>query len=204
MRDCSCVAVGTQVVAILRSTAGPSRGLAIGSGHRLAEPVVASQDERMESPAFDEESFYRAVAQPGIRVLLIGRRAMIALGIPVGTWDYDFWLHIDDIEAFNAAALDFDLIPNRTPDEARAVGRYVLEDDDRVDVMIARQVSTKTGEHVRFDDVYARSRLVEVAPGTKVHVPCIPDLIATKRFSLRPQDIQDIRLLEALAKERGE
>jgi hypothetical protein len=27
----------------------------------------------------------------------------VALGIPVLTADYDFWLHIDDIAAFNAA-----------------------------------------------------------------------------------------------------
>ena len=42
----------------------------------------------------------------------------------------------------------FDLVPNRTPDEARAVGRYVLENDERVDLLVARRVSTVAGIHV--------------------------------------------------------
>lgn len=36
----------------------------------------------MESADFDEGSFFRAVATGGARAILIGRRALIALGIP--------------------------------------------------------------------------------------------------------------------------
>jgi hypothetical protein len=76
---------------------------------------------------FDEAEFFRAIAASGARALLIGRRALVALGIPVLTADYDFWLHIDDIAAFNAAVEPMGLFPTRTPDEARERGRYVLE-----------------------------------------------------------------------------
>ncbi len=45
-----------------------------------------------------------------------------------------------------------DLFPNRSPDEARKVGRYVLEGDERVYVKVARRASTKDGMALQFDD----------------------------------------------------
>jgi hypothetical protein len=42
---------------------------------------------------FEEVEFFRAVAGSGARALLIGRRALVALGMPVLTADYDIrWL----------------------------------------------------------------------------------------------------------------
>lgn len=46
---------------------------------------------------------FRAIANSGVRALLIGRQALIALGTPVMTSDYDFWIAADDAERFNAA-----------------------------------------------------------------------------------------------------
>jgi hypothetical protein len=46
--------------------------------------------------------------------------------LPVLTNDYDFWIHGEDIAAFNDAVASFDLFPSRTPEEARWAGRYVL------------------------------------------------------------------------------
>jgi hypothetical protein len=43
----------------------------------------------MEATAFDEEALFSAIARSGVRALLIGRRALVALGIPVLTADYD-------------------------------------------------------------------------------------------------------------------
>jgi hypothetical protein len=37
------------------------------------------------------------------RVLLIRRKAMVLLGLPVATYDYDRWIHFDDIEKLNDA-----------------------------------------------------------------------------------------------------
>ena len=69
----------------------------------------------MQGPEFDEAEFFRAIAASGARALLIGRRALVALGIPVLTADYDFWLHIDDIAAFNAAVEAQGLLASRSP-----------------------------------------------------------------------------------------
>lgn len=81
----------------------------------------------------------------------------------------------------------------------------MIANGERVDVLIAEQVSTVDGVHVVFDLVYERSVLVPVAGDVGVRVPDTADLISTKRFALRAKDIADIRLLEshaARAKER--
>ena len=77
----------------------------------------------MEPSQFDESVFFRALAASGVRALLIGRRALVLLGLPVLTADYDFWIAIDDIEGFNAVAAAFDLHPSVQPEEARRRGR---------------------------------------------------------------------------------
>lgn len=157
----------------------------------------------MEGTDFDEAAFFRSIAGSGVRALLIGRRALVALGVPVLTADYDFWLHADDVVALNQAVESFGLVPNRTPDEARQVGRYVLENDEHVDVLIARVVKTVDRTTVVFDDVWSRRRELEVAPDARIAVPSLDDLILTKRFAGRGKDIDDIRLLEALRAEEG-
>ena len=156
----------------------------------------------MEADSFDEAEFFRAIAASEARVLLIGRRALIALGVPVLTADYDFWLHADDAAVLNGALAALDMIPSRTPEEARRLGRYVIENGEHVDVIVARQVSTQDGVPVRFDDVYGRAELVEVAPGATVRVPSLPDLILTKQFGARPKDVADLDLLKALLAHR--
>lgn len=77
----------------------------------------------MRGSDFDELAFFQAISGSGARVLLIGRRALVVLGLPVLTADYDFWLHFDDIECFNDALARFDLVPTHAPGEARRRGR---------------------------------------------------------------------------------
>ena len=158
----------------------------------------------MQGSEFDETAFFRAVAQSGARALLIGRRALIALGIPVLTADYDFWIHIDDAARFNTAAEAFGLLPTHSPEEARGRGRYALENDEHVDVLVARSAPTVDGVQVSFDAVWERRRMLDVGPALSLAVPTLEDLILTKRFGGRPKDLEDIRLLEALAAEEAQ
>ena len=44
----------------------------------------------MEAADFDEIAFLRSIQASGARALLIGRRALVLLGLPVLTADYDF------------------------------------------------------------------------------------------------------------------
>lgn len=151
----------------------------------------------MEPSVFDEVAFFRALEGSGARALLIGRRALVLLGLPVLTADYDFWLSIDDIPAFNAIGKRFDLHPNRTPEEARRHGRYVLENDERIDVLVSRSVPTIDGHVLDHDALWTRRRAVSVAD-TKVYLPSLDDLILTKQVGTRPKDLEDIRLLRIL------
>jgi hypothetical protein len=157
----------------------------------------------VDAEDFDEAAFFRALSASGARALLIGRRAMVVLGLPVLTADYDFWIHIDDIDVMNAAAAPFGLVPNRSPAEARATGRYVLENAEKVDVMVARSVGTIDGGRAAFEELWARHETAEASPGVPVALPALDDLIVTKRFGARPKDAEDIRLLEALRAGRG-
>lgn len=157
----------------------------------------------MEAASFDEEELFSTLTRCGARSLLIGRRALVALGVPVLTADYDFWVHPDDITAFNRAVEPLDLTPNRSPEEARKLGRYVLEGDEHIDVLVAQQASTKDGIALRFEDAWARRKSIPYAPGVVLAVPSIDDLILTKRWSLRPKDVDDIELLEKLKRKAG-
>jgi hypothetical protein len=156
----------------------------------------------VQATVFDELAFFRAIVDCGARALLIGRQALIALGMPVMTADYDFWLAADDIVVFNDALRPFDMIPSRTPEEARANGRYVIENDEHVDVLVARSVSTVDGLVVYFAEVWDRRVSQSLAGGVSVALPCIDDLISTKRFGARPRDADDIRWLQRLRDQR--
>lgn len=152
----------------------------------------------MRGSEFDEAAFFGAIQGSGARVLLIGRRALVFLGLPVLTADYDFWLHIDDIDLFNRALEPFQLYPSRPAEEARRSGRYVLANDEHVDVLVARRVTTVDGVPVAFDEVWQRRSEIALGEDCRVAIPAIEDLIATKRFALRPRDVEDIRFLETM------
>jgi hypothetical protein len=157
----------------------------------------------MEGPSFDEEELFAAIARSGARALLIGRRALVALGIPVLTADYDFWVHIDDIVTLNAAVAPLDLFPNHSPEEARRRGRYVLEGGERIDVLVARQASTKGGVPLHFEDAWTRRETLAYTADVLLVVPCVDDMILTKQWSMRPKGADDIAMLEKLKQRRG-
>jgi hypothetical protein len=155
----------------------------------------------MRGGEFDELRFFEEIQNSRARALLIGRRALVLIGLPVLTADYDFWIAIDDIAAFNAACEPFDLRSTLDPDEARRKGRYVLQNDEHVDVLVARSVPTTDGVAVHFDDLWNRRVGLTLAPGIDVQIPSVEDLILTKRFAARPKDLEDIRLLRVLQAE---
>lgn len=155
----------------------------------------------MEPSSFDERAFFAAIHRSGARALLIGRRALVLLGLPVLTADYDFWIATDDIPVFNAACAPFGLAANRTPDDARRSGRYVLENDEHVDVLVARSIATISGRSVEFEAVWAARQTMTLDEGVVVSIPSIDDLILTKQVASRPKDLEDIRLLAAIRDE---
>ena len=157
----------------------------------------------MEPSQFDESAFFRALADSHVRALLIGRRALVLLGLPVLTADYDFWIAIEDIEGFNAVAAGFDLHASHAPADARRRGRYVLENDEHVDVLVARSIPTVDGTPLEFPTLWARHQRVPLRE-THVAIPSIDDLILTKQIASRPKDVEDIRMLRVLKESAGD
>ena len=157
----------------------------------------------MEGSEFDEIAFFTAIADSNTRALLIGRRALVALGLPVLTADYDFWIHPDDIAQFNSVVKPFGLHPNRDPSEALSTGRYVLENDEHVDVICSRSRKTVGGAELEFDALWSRRVSVDIGDA-QVALPALDDLIDTKRLGGRPKDAEDIRLLLKLKEHNGD
>jgi hypothetical protein len=155
----------------------------------------------MQHGEFDELAFFRAIHESGVRALLIGRRALVLIGLPVLTADYDFWIAIDQIADFNAAAMRCDLHPTVGPEEARRRGRYALENDEHVDVLVARSVTTVDGVLVPFEDLWVDRQAITLADGVEIQRPALDGLILTKRFADRPKDLEDIRMLRMLRAE---
>ncbi len=158
----------------------------------------------MEGSQLEDADILRAFATSGARVLLIGRRAIVALGIPAVTSDYDVWVHIDDIEKLNAAFAALDYYPSCSPPEARTRGRYVLEDGEHIDVLISRSRTAPDGTFLDFEGAWGRRQSIDIGPGLSIFLPSIADLITTKLWGSRPKDLIDIEHLEALrqSKER--
>ncbi|MBA3453490.1 MAG: hypothetical protein H0T42_10395 [Deltaproteobacteria bacterium] len=123
---------------------------------------------------------------------------MIALGLPVMTSDYDYWIGSDDAATLNTALQPLGMLPTATPGEAMQKGRYVIEGEEHVDVLVARGVSTVDGTMVWFDDVWTRRIYLAITDDVSIAIPSIEDLILTKKFGARPRDADDIRWLEVL------
>lgn len=105
-------------------------------------------------------------------------------------------------KCFNRAVVHLDLYANVTPQEARARGRYVLENGEHVDVLIAHSRSSPEGERLSFDEAWERRQEVRRPDGVRVLLPSIDDLIRTKRWAQRDKDMVDIRALEGLKAQR--
>lgn len=181
----------------------------VASGNAGAARAARSDGDRgatlgsVQADELSDEDFFRLLSASGARALVIGRKALILLGAPVLTADYDLWVHIDDVEVLNAAFAERGLAANHAPDEARRRGRYVLENGERIDVMLARARTGSDGRVLSFDDAWSRKCTIAIAPGLVAHIPNIDDLITTKRWASRPKDVVDIQFLELL-RERGE
>lgn len=156
----------------------------------------------MEGSLFGEAGFFAALAEGGIRYLLVGRQACIAYGLPVLTADYDIAVDRDQLPELVEIAARFGLV---APADFERRGFFSLENDEKIDVFCARVYSTSTGSTLTFEQMWSRRRQVPLRPGGgAVHVPHIRDLIAFKLIKPRKKDLEDVRALEVVAKERGE
>lgn len=160
--------------------------------------------EFVQASPWDEDAFFRMLEREQIRYLLVGRRACVVYGLPVLTSDWDFVVDRDAVQRLIDGAREFELYPSVRGDDLAKVGFFKLENDEKLDVFCAREYHGKGGS-LRFEEMWDRRRTVPLGDGRPdVHVPHIRDLITFKLFQPRKKDLDDVRLLEAAARERGE
>jgi predicted nucleotidyltransferase len=147
----------------------------------------------------DFKDLLAAFAASGVRYLLIGGYAVIFHGRPRATKDMDLLVSLDDanrerlldaLSAFGASPTVIGAARSMTVDDIVYFGVSPL----RVDLL-------GSASAVAFDAAY--SRAVETSlDGIPVRVIAIDDLIANKRASGRPRDLDDVRELERAAARR--
>jgi hypothetical protein len=138
-----------------------------------------------------------------IRYVLIGRQALILLGAPVITFDYDFCLSPErgDLDKLLALARELDLEVSRK-DVHRRPFFNLLTDTQKFDFFRARGYATKDGRRFTWDGLWERHEEAPLRDFT-VNLPSIPDLILLKQARNAPRDREDIKYLQALLDREG-
>lgn len=128
-----------------------------------------------------------------VEYLVIGGVAAIAYGVPRLTVDLDIAIRptVDNARALLAALEEagFGTASLTTPEEVAGTEVTIFKDRVRIDVQ------TRT-PGIDFDAAYGRRNTVALE-GTTADLVSIEDLIASKRAAGRPQDLDDVRLLES-------
>lgn len=164
--------------------------------------------------AGDLERIFTALADSGARYLVVGGVAVVLHGHPRFTADLDLVLALDPANlrrALDALAglayrprapvsLDAFLDPDTRARWIEEKGLTVLSlwSPD----LPATEVDLFASEPFSFDAAYERAVRADLG-GLVVTVVGLADLIALKRSAGRPQDLEDIRSLEAIARENG-
>lgn len=128
----------------------------------------------------------------GVEYLVIGGVAAIAHGVPRLTLDVDLLIRpeIANAAALLAAFLDVGLGTAALIEPADLLDNEITVFRDRIRV----DVQTAT-PGLEFADAYTRRVTAQVA-GCAVPLVSRADLVAAKRAAGRPQDLEDVRVLE--------
>jgi len=146
----------------------------------------------------DPLDFLRALYVRDIPYVLVGRQALVLLGAPLMTADYDFYMspepeHLRDLRDL-AEELGLEL---STKDPEARPFFSLLSDNLKLDFFRCRSYPTGGGEALAFEDLFRRKKVIAV-DDFAVYVPSIEDLILTKKARGAPKDLEDIKYLEVL------
>ncbi|MBI4601759.1 MAG: hypothetical protein HY721_07345 [Planctomycetes bacterium] len=130
--------------------------------------------------------------------LLVGRQALVLVGAPVMTADYDFFFspRREDLQALLVFAAKKELEPSAKNLHLRHFFS-LLSDTQKFDFFRAKAYTTVGGVTFTFEEIYAR-RQVFAVEDFQINVPSLPDLILTKQIRNSPKDQEDIKYLQVL------
>jgi hypothetical protein len=164
-------------------------------------------------PPSDFELIFQGLQQARVRYLVVGGVAVVLHGHPRFTADLDLVLSLDRdnvLSALEALGLlgyrPQAPVPASELADPAARRRWVAEKGVTVFSLWspehpATTVDVFVEEPFPFAEAHARATRVDL-DGVVVWVLSIPDLIELKRKAARDKDLEDIRALESLLKER--
>ncbi len=157
----------------------------------------------MQNP-IEPLEFLKEIHEAGVKYLLIGRQAVIAYGGPMQSMDYDIYIDgsPENTDLLLSIARKFDLHSSLPGEKMHTNFKFRLENEIAIDVFRARSFSSEKGKKITFNEIYSRKETLKDSSGLKINVPSIDDLIALKRLRSLPKDLQDIKYLEELKKEK--
>jgi hypothetical protein len=165
--------------------------------------------------ASDFELVFASLQRDDVRYLVVGGVAVVLHGHPRFTADLDLVVALDPGNAARAlAALGrLGYRPRDPVDAAQFADPSVRQrwmDEKGLTVFTlwspahpATEVDLFVREPFPFDEAWARATTIDLG-GVRVPVASIEDLVALKRAAGRPKDLEDVRVLEALARERSD
>ncbi len=152
---------------------------------------------------------FEALNATGSRYVVVGGVATVLHGHARLTADVDIILDLQPekakaaMEALRSLGLR-PRIPVDIADFADAAKRTRWIDEKSMQVFSLwdpaeplREVDVFVTHPINFEELWNRSKLVTLE-STKIRIAAIPDLIALKHLAGRPQDLQDIEVLEQI------
>ena len=156
-----------------------------------------------------------ALERAGVRYLVVGGVAVVLHGHPRFTADLDLALALDaaNVHAAFTALASLGYRP-RVPVSADALAdpaqRAALVREKAMTVLSLfspelplTEVDLFADPPFDFEAAYARARRIDLG-GLSAPVASLGDLVDMKRRAGRPKDLEDVAMLEALARDRGE
>ena len=146
----------------------------------------------------DPVDFLREIYFRDIAYLLVGRQALVLLGAPLMTADYDFYLspEPEHLKELLSLAREKRLEVSAKHPERRPFFS-LLGDTLKLDFFRARTYSMKPGGKFTFEELFARKKVLPVEDFA-VYLPTINDLIKCKQVRDSPKDREDIKYLQVL------
>ena len=163
----------------------------------------------------DLERIFAALEASGARYLVVGGVAVVLHGHPRFTADLDLVVALDaeNVQRVLEALGELDYRP-RAPVAAKELADPARREDwirnKRMTVfslwspvLAGTEVDLFVEPPLPFEEAYARSLELELR-GVRVRVVSLEDLVAMKRRAGRPGDLEDVRRLEAIARDLRE
>ena len=141
--------------------------------------------------------FFQDLQQSELRYLLVGRQALVLLGAPLLSSDFDFYIspEPDDLKTLLGIARRRRLEVT-VKDPAKKPFFSLLADDLKLDFFRSRRYGVGPSSFT-FDELFERRQVIPLGK-VAVYLPSTEDLLKTKLARGSPKDREDIKYLQVL------